>query len=716
MSLRSLRLCLFVSVLTASGLLAQTPLPTPANSGANPSTAGLTAANIPIPGGNEIIGPTKMPDTDLDTVLGALELYTGRSILRPNQLQVSTYNIMLPPMPKSDVVRAIETVLELNNIAVVQVDDKFMKVVPLANARTEAPPMISGSTLDMPPSGRIATKIFMLDFLRAQEFVPQMQVGMTTPGVGQSVVLLQAANAAMVTDTISNLQRIELLLKEVDRPMTSNLQPKFYQLRNGAKASDVVAKIRGFISPSLQTQLGTATTFNADDRTNQIVLIADPRQHSFFDDLIAKLDVKADPNTRNEVIYLKHATAAPVAQLLISIVTGQTNAAQRAGQTGVRPGQINLQPNQTFIAPNVGAINGPGTPTAPQISSAPTNVASSGTMAGNTNEFSSVITIGSDERSNSIIVSGTVDDIRLVKDLIDKLDILLAQVSIQVIIAEVTLSDTDRSGISALNLTVKTDIPNADGTPGGNHGTHISDFAGTVAGWAVTAGVVNPLSFQAAFSDAGNRSNLRVLQAPTITTTHGKEGEVTVGQKIPTISSVTSAPSATTNANSGFQTQESVTMTEVNLDLKVTPLIGDDGSIQLKIDQKVDDVIGNVTVNGNPQPIIGTRHAISFINVYDGQIVVLGGLQRNTLSNDRRKLGFIREIPIISHLLGDRTRKTERTELLLFVRPHVISNEDGTAETKKTIDALSKPNKEQINEFLTNPAKMPKEKLLDQFK
>src|SRR3954468_13163378 len=101
MSLRSLRLCLSLSVLTASGLLAQTPLPTPGTSaGPTPATPGVTAANIAIPGGNEIIGPTKMPDTDLDTVLGAPELYAGRIILRPNQLQVSTYNIMLPPMPK----------------------------------------------------------------------------------------------------------------------------------------------------------------------------------------------------------------------------------------------------------------------------------------------------------------------------------------------------------------------------------------------------------------------------------------------------------------------------------------------------------------------------------------------------------------------------------------------------------------------------------------
>jgi len=85
--------------------------------------------------------------------------------------------------------------------------------------------------------------------------------------------------------------------------------------------------------------------FNADDRTNQIALIADPRQYIFFDELIAKLDVKSETNTRNEVIQLKHATAKDVATVLQSLVTGQNNAAKSAGQDAI------LRPNQP-LAPN----------------------------------------------------------------------------------------------------------------------------------------------------------------------------------------------------------------------------------------------------------------------------------------------------------------------------------------------------------------------------
>ena len=70
----------------------------------------------------------------------------------------------------ADAIRAIETVLELNGIAVVPLDDKFLKVVQVANARQESPPIITGSTLELPASGRVSTKIFQLSFLQAQPF------------------------------------------------------------------------------------------------------------------------------------------------------------------------------------------------------------------------------------------------------------------------------------------------------------------------------------------------------------------------------------------------------------------------------------------------------------------------------------------------------------------------------------------------------------------
>ena len=674
MSLRFIRLSLatcFVSVALAD----PTPLPAPD-----------ATAPVPAPVPDDLVS-LKLADADIDTVLSTIEIYTGRTILRPQALPAATYSMkIVKPVPKAEAVLALETLLALNGVGVAPLGDKFLKVVALTQVKNEAPELIEGSTLALPASGRIATKLFQFEFLRASEFIPQI-IPLMSPGIANGIVTLDKANAALITDSISNLQRVENLLRLLDRPSSHGLTPKFYTLHNGAKASDLVNRLRTMFQGPLASQLGSATSYSADDRTNQVILLADPRQYPLFDELVEKLDVKADPNTRNEVIYLKHATAKDVATLLSSLVSGQ-NAAQKSSDSA-RPNALQ-----------------PALPTAPNAPNVPTPAApASVTLGEGTTNFSGLVTILADDRSNAVVVSGTVDDIRLIRDLVDKIDIVLAQVRIEVIIAEVTLTDTDKSGISALNLTVS---PNTK-----TGALQITNFTGSVAGWNVSAGVVNPLSFAAAMTDAGSRHKVKILSAPTIVTTHNKQAQFAVTQQQPIITGTTSTPTSG-SSTSGFSTNSSVTYKDIGITLKVTPLIGDDGSIQLQIDQVVDDVISNVTIDNNQQPVIGHREANSFVNVNDGQMIVLGGLQRSSTSADRTKLGFLHEIPILSHIFGGRTNEVDRTELLLFIRPHVLRPEEGSADTTKKIEELS--NKGQIQQFLTDPAKPAKESLTEKLK
>jgi general secretion pathway protein D len=700
-----------VLLIASSRLNAQTPPATPAPGAGAP--AGAVAASVKPADDEMIAGPIRFSDMPIDGVLDQLATLTGRAILRPNSLPTANYTLRIErPIPKSELILALETLLKHNQVGVSPQGDRFLNVVPLGLVKNEAPEMINGSAFEQPASGKIATKIFQLDFLRATEFAALIQQ-MLTPTLQGGMVVLDKANAAMITDTVSNLQRIETLLKTLDRPATSGLTPKFYTLRNGAKASDLVNKMRTIIgSGPLQVQLGTTTTYNADDRTNQVILIADPRQYPFFDDLIAKLDIKADPNTRSEVIALKHAVAKDVQSLLQNLVTSQTSASQRAqGGQSVRAGQFGGLPNQAGAPP---AAPVPGAPIGPVTAAAGTSAVSLGGNGetGGSNEFSSLAMAVADERTNSIIVFGTSDDIRLIRELVDKIDIILAQVSIQVIIAEVTLNDSDKTGLSALGFTVGTDAPSSSATgPVGStgHGTHITNFDPIgVAGWAFTGGVVNPLAFKAALGDTGSRSNVKILSSPTIMTTHAKEGQVVVGEQRPVVTATN------TSIGGAGGTSSSYTYKTIAIDLKVTPFIGDDGGIQLKIDQKVDDVLGTTTIDGNQVPTIGTREAMGSINVYDGEMVVLGGLQRRKISADRAKIGFLAEIPILSQILGGRNKSVERTELLLFVRPHIIRPGDGSRDAQKTIDGLT--NKDQINQFLIDPSKPVKEPFIENFK
>ena len=106
----------------------------------------------------------KLADVDIDAVLGALETYTGKTIIRPGQLPTASYSLKISrPIPKAELVTALETILELNQVSVTPMGDRFLKVTALTAAKSEAPEMIMGSSLDLPPSGRIVTKLFELD-------------------------------------------------------------------------------------------------------------------------------------------------------------------------------------------------------------------------------------------------------------------------------------------------------------------------------------------------------------------------------------------------------------------------------------------------------------------------------------------------------------------------------------------------------------------------
>jgi general secretion pathway protein D len=713
MTLRPARLWLAVGVFAVPALIAQVS-PPPTIRPLPPAPA--VGASKP----SDMVDSFKVSDVDIDAILSALETNTGKTVLRPGQLPTATYSLKINrPIPKAELVAALETLLSLNGVSVSPMGDRFLKVTALAQAKSESPEMIIGSSLDLPPSGRIVTKLFELNFLRVSEFVPQIQLFMT-PGIGNGIVQLEKANVALVTDTVENIQRIERLLLEVDRPRENSLNPKFYGPLQNAKASDVVAKIHTMLSGPAQNQLRATTTFTPDDRTNQIVVIADPREYPLFDSLIAQLDIKSDPNTRNEVIYLKHADAKDVSQLLSQLISGQNSATQKAGgQQG-----------------KVGSITSATTPGAPIVPGQPAATASTGLdslTAGGATEFSAMVTIQPDERTNSIVVSGTPSDLHLIMSIVDKIDILLTQVRIEVVIAEVTFSDTSNSGINtsatsgpSVALGAGGNILGATGSVAGLSLTSLTQLASAAnPGAAAAAGATatgltpvqlagaagfstfNPLNAVASLTSLGAISKTKILQESTIVTTHNKEATITVTDELPVITGTTSEPVGAVSSvtSSSFAQSSTVTYKDIGITLKVTPLIGDDGSIQLKVDQTVDDQGTPVTINGNSQPQINHREATSFVNVMNDELVVLGGFQSSSKQISRQRFGILYEIPILSNLLGYRTNDTERTELLLFLRPHVIAPAEGTKDTKRAVNGLD--NRDQVNHYLADPLRIP---------
>ena len=643
--------------------------PAPAASPA--PVAGVVAA-VPLPGlsGSDQVGPVILRDETIAQVLDLMQRWTGKSILRPNALPASVYTLSLPAsITRDEALLAIETLLNLNGIAVIQQGDKFLKVVPNLVAKAESPTLLTGSTLTLPPSGRIATKIFTLKHANAQEFILQITSSLNTT-LASPPVYFGRNNAFLITDSITNLQKIEKLVAELDRPQLDLVVTKSYTLKN-AMATDLVNKLTAMLrtqavaSGGAPFRLSTGTTFLADERTNRVLLMGSADQHDFFDKLIETLDQKSNPNTKTDVIFLRHADAQQVATLVTSLVTGQTTAAARAGNT-VRSATVNRTP----------------TPVAAPVAGA----AGATTSQMGADEFSSNLTVLPDVRSNSVVVSGTNDDLRLLYDLIDKVDIVLPQVRIEVVIAEVKLSDNESNGFSTLGLTVQNG--KLVGIGGSGAGFGVTGIPVTPVNPVLNTGqtIVNPaqgslapgtnsLSATIGLVTTPRKGDLKILSVPAITTTHNKEATLFVGESRPVITG--SSVAATTG-----QVTSTVSQRDIGITLKVLPLIGKDGAVQLQISQSVEDILGSTILDGNDQPIIGRRTTDSYVSAMSGEIVVLGGLQRTVTTKSTSRLG---PIPIIGDIFGASTNLEEKQELIIFLRPYVLN---GSAVDN--LDALSR--------------------------
>jgi len=641
---------------------------------ASPAPVAGVAAAVPLPGlsGSDQVGPVILRDETVAQVLDLMQRWTGKSILRPQALPASVYTLSLPAsITRDEALLAIETLLNLNGIAVIQQGDKFLKVVPNLVAKSESPSLLTGSTLTLPPSGRIATKIYTLKHANAQEFITQITSSLNTT-LASPPVYFGRNNAFLITDSITNLQKIEKLVEQLDRPQLDLVVTKSYTLKN-AMAADLVTKLTAMLrTPAVASggapfRLSTGTTFLADERTNRVLLMGSADQHDFFDKLIDTLDQKSNPNTKTDVIFLRHADAQQVATLVTSLVTGQTTAAARAGNN-VRNATVNRTPTPVAAVPTAAAAAG----------------ATTSQMGAD--EFSSNLTVLPDIRSNSVVVSGTNDDLRLLHDLIEKVDIVLPQVRIEVVIAEVKLSDNETNGFNTLGLTVTNGKLTAIGGTGG--GFNVNGVPAVGAPTNVPANQVQTGGSQGSLNPSSNslsatiglvttprKGDLKVLSVPAITTTHNKEATIFVGESRPVITG--STLSTTTGASTSTVSQR-----DIGIQLKVLPLIGKDGAVQLQVSQSVEDILGSTILDGNEQPIIGRRTTDSYVSAMSGEIVVLGGLQRTVTTKSTSRLG---PIPIIGDIFGSSTNLEEKQELIIFLRPYVLNS-----SAVDNLDALSR--------------------------
>lgn len=599
----------------------------------------------------EEVGLIRIPEMGTNEVLEMLENFTGKPILRQQTLPtVKITFFSQEALTRGEAITAIESLLALNGIGITTMGEKFLKAVPSAVINSQVPRPWEGSTLDAEPSQMIFEKIFELDFLTTEEAASLLQPLMSSG----TPIAFSKSNLILITDALINLQRIERLLPILDKPGKLRTEMLFFELQN-LKSTEVVRRLQQLTTGVLKNRLDTNTSFEADERTNQLLVFTHPANVELITELVERLDIDVAPATSTNVYSIRYADATEVVAIIDQVVSGQRQVRNETG------------------GDNSPAAQAARARTAAQVRQ--NNQAAAAARSDSSNlQFSDFLTIVPDERANTIVASGTHNDLRYLEQLIGQIDTLLAQVRIEVVITEVRLSENDSKGIDNFGFSVSGtgffdfDLDGTDtswtASPGKLYGITFPD-----SGAASWDGPTNKSSIDFVLGAAQTNSDISVLSAPTIVTTHNKEASVSVGEERPVVT-------GTTGSLASDLVQQQVQYRDIKLELKVTPLIGSDGVVQLEIDQQVQNVIGLIDVNDNPQPIVGTRSATSYVSVKDRELIVLGGLQSLDTSATRGRMAVLGKIPLLGKLFSSKDTEETRNELLIFIRPTIIRTTD----------------------------------------
>jgi len=312
------------------------------------------------------------------------------------------------------------------------------------------------------------------------------------------------------------------------------------------------------------------------------------------------------------------------------------------------------------------------------------------------------VTITSDKLTNSLIIVGSPGDFETVRDVIQKLDIRRRQVYVEAAIIEMGLAKQRELGFEFRAM-----------SPLDN--SRITGVGGTNFGGIVPATVQGPAAFanfnglavgavKGTFTFKGQEflnvgallraiqsdSDVNVLSTPNILTSDNQKAEIMVGQNVPFTTGQTQ--NATTGSGSFFNTVE---RKDVGIKLAITPQISSDDSVKLDINQEISDVVASSTVNAGGL-ITNKRSAITTVVVKDRETMVIGGLIRDNVTTAESKVPFLGDIPILGWLFKYKTTRIEKTNLMIFITPYIIKNEeDSAAITKKKTDGLEEFRKEQ---------------------
>ncbi len=571
-------------------------------------------------------GQIKFQATPLEQVLDVYAELIGRTILRPSSLPAAQITLKTQSeLTLQQAKEALDSVLSLNGISTLMVGDKFVTIVPTAQIQQEGGVINrdTNAVSNLPEAGQYTTKVVTLKFARTGDVVPAIQ---PFAKVQNGILAIENNGILILRDNAANIKRMLEIIDQIDVEIPLNEKLEVIPIRF-ALASDIASVLGSLTS-------GGVTTTGASGRT---------------------------PATRNSRGGSRN--------------TGTTGF----GATPFGGGAPGSYPTGVNTVTTPGGIGAPG-----GISTTPGGAASNfadrlrqsiqqavrpGGGGGGGSPLLGDAKILADERTNSLLVFGTDDDIKSVKKVVEQIDLIQAQVLIEAIIMEVSLDDTRQVGVSSAQ-TQKRFLNNLSGFGGNNNGNFFG--GGTNGSFIQPSTLPGGFSYftsignnwQVALTAIATDGTVNVLSRPRIQTFHATEASLFVGDTVPYVTGTIS------DINGGNRSQYQ--QTQVGITLNVLPLINPDGLVVMDIQQNIEQLGVPTQIDGNDVPTTTKRQASAKVAVKDGETIILGGFISSTKSMSKSGIPYLKDIPGLGFLFRSKTDGNKRVELIVLMRPTVL--------------------------------------------
>jgi general secretion pathway protein D len=678
-------------------------------------------------------------DASLRAVLEYLSAAAGLVIVEEASVEGRVTVMSLQPLSVDEAVALLNTILKEKGYAAIRTG-RTLKIVTLADAKKAALPVHSGADPEkIEPSDQLVTYVIPIQFADATAL--KRDLATLIPAYAD----LQAnasTNTLILTDTQTNVRRIVEIIRALDSQTAGVSEVKVFQLQyaNAATAARLITDLfksdpstgggaggRGpggamaaFLSgrgrggpggqggPAPSEEATTAgggrqqkVTASADDRTNTLVVSAPPDLLKVIEGVVEQLDANPAADQAVFTYRLKNANASNLEAVLNNLF-GWSGGGSTAGRTGTATSGTNRSVlgftgsggRSGGTSGSSSAMRGLGTSRSTSGTSGARTGTTSTAFAGRggtarlsasaaqaASDLSGKVYVVAEPDTNSLLVTTSTKNFPRVQAILDELDRAVPQVLIKVLVAEVTHEKTLDLGVEASILNMST----ATG-PGYKGGTNFSVTA-------KTTGLVFSLiedNVTVALRAIAGVGKLDVLSRPYILTSDNQQASIMVGQSVPT-------PTGSQITDSG-QTNTSFLYNDVGIMLTVTPHINPDGLVIMDVYQEISAISDSTvqlssTVNA---PVFNKRVAQSRVSILDGQTIVIGGLMEDRITDHVDKVPYLGDIPGLGVLFRRTTKDKTKTELLLFLTPHVarvpndlkVMSEGEQAGTKVIQDAV----------------------------